>query len=313
MNQYPSFKSLLAFDAAMRSNSFSVAARDLSVTPGAIGQQIQKLEEWLGVTLFIRQTRQIQPTEIATKYWQAIRPALGQIANASHKLREHQKLSVSLSMPPSFAAKWFTRRMARLLSQNPKIDLHLNATTVAVDFERDSIDLAIRYFDGRNSTLDATILFSDEAHVYCSPSYAASMQLKEPADLRRGTLLVTTMHPHWEAWLSTFASIDAEHAKSISRIHFDQGLLAIDAAKHGQGAVLTSPLLVRDDLNDGLLIEPFECPLPLTQGFYIVHPNREALRKVVWFVKQWLIEEAQATALDLKVSAQSGQFLKTAD
>ena len=248
------------------------------MTPGAIGQQIQKLEEWLGVTLFIRQIRQIQQTEVAAKYWQSIQPALGQIANASNKLRENQKLSVSLSMPPSFAAKWFTRRMARLMSRHPEIELHLNATTVPVDFERDSIDLAIRYFDGHNPTLDATLLFSDEARVYCSPSYAATTPLNKPDDVHLATLLVTTMHPHWERWLTTFS--------------------AIDEAKHGQGVVLTSPLLVRDDLEDRLLIEPFECPLPLMQGYYVVHSNRLALRKVAGLVKQWLIEEARATVLE---------------
>ena len=270
------------------------------MTPGAIGQQIQKLEEWLGVTLFIRQIRQIQPTDVAIKYWQSIQPALGQIANASNKLRDQQKLSVSLSMPPSFAAKWFTRRMARLMSRHPEIELHLNATTVAVDFERDSIDLAIRYFDGRTSNLDATLLFSDEARVYCSPSYAVAIPLNKPDDLHRATVLVTTMHPHWERWLATFSRIDQEQAKTISRIHFDQGLLAIDAAKHGQGAVLTSPLLVREDVSDGALIEPFECHLPLMQGYYVVHSNRSPLRKVGELAKRWLIEEAQATALENK-------------
>lgn len=298
MNQFPPLKALLAFDATMRSNSFSLAAKTLCVTPGAIGQQIQKLEEWLGITLFIRQVRQIQPTEDAAKYWQSIQPALGQIATASNKLRDSKKRSVSLSMPPSFAAKWFTRRMARLMSRHPEIELHLNATSVQVDFERDSIDLAIRYFDGNNPALKATLLFSDEARIYCSPTYAATTPLNQPDDLQLATLLVTTMHPHWERWLATFSAIDDVQARTISRIHFDQGLMAIDAAKHGQGVVLTSRLLVQEDLDDKVLMEPFECPLPLTQGYYIVHSNRWPLREVAELVKQWLIEEAQATRLE---------------
>lgn len=282
----------------MRMNSFSLAAKELCVTPGAIGQQIQKLEEWLGIPLFIRQIRQVQPTEVAVRYWQSIQPALDQIANASNKLRESKKLSVSLSMPPSFAAKWFTRRMARLMSRHPEIELHLNATTVQVDFERDSIDLAIRYFDGRNPNLDATLLFSDEARAYCSPSYAATTPINQPDDLQLATLLVTTMHPHWERWLTTFSTMGEKQARTISRIHFDQALMAIDAAKHGQGVVLTSRLLVLEDLDDRMLIEPFECSLPLKQGYYLVHSNRLALRNVAVLVKQWLIEEAQATVLE---------------
>lgn len=50
-------KTLLAFDAAMKYSSFTQAAEELHVTPGAVGQQIQKLEEWLGTSLFIRSVR----------------------------------------------------------------------------------------------------------------------------------------------------------------------------------------------------------------------------------------------------------------
>ena len=47
-------------------------------------------------------------------------------------------------------------------------------------------------------------------------------------------------------------------------------------------------------------IEPFECHLPLMQGYYVVHSNRSPLRKVGELAKRWLIEEAQATALENK-------------
>ncbi len=114
MNPYPPLKALVAFDATMRTGSFSLAAAELFVTPGAVGQQIQKLEEWLGVALFVRQVRQVQPTEDALGYWKRIQPALAQIADASHRLRERRNSAVVLSMPPGFATKWFASRMAGL-------------------------------------------------------------------------------------------------------------------------------------------------------------------------------------------------------
>ena len=117
MNRYPPLKAIIAFDAAMRTSSFSLAAAELFVTPGAVGQQIQKLEEWLGVSLFVRQVRQVQPTEAALGYWKRIQPALAQIVDASNKLRDSRSMAVSLSMPPGFAAKWFTSRMASLLRE----------------------------------------------------------------------------------------------------------------------------------------------------------------------------------------------------
>jgi LysR family glycine cleavage system transcriptional activator len=62
MSRQLPIKALLVFEAVMKHNSFSLAAAELHVTPGAIGQQIQRLEEWLGSRLFIRSIRQIQPT-----------------------------------------------------------------------------------------------------------------------------------------------------------------------------------------------------------------------------------------------------------
>lgn len=299
MKPLPPLKALVAFDAAMRSNSFSVAAEELSVTPGAVGQQIQKLEAWLGTPLFTRQVRQVQPTAEALAYWARIQPALAQIADASHKLRDSRSAGVWLSMLPSFAAKWFPARMARLLTSHPHLQLHLNATTALVDFEREPIDLAIRYFDGNAPHLDTTLLYDDEARVYCSPAYAAALGLTAPGDVARATLLVTTMHPHWERWLAEFATLTAAQVAAIPRIHFDLGLTAIEAAKQGQGLVMTSPLLVVEEVAAGTLVEPFggppasPCCLPLASGYYLVHHRTQALRPAAAEVKAWFIAEVR--------------------
>lgn len=292
MNTLPPLKALVAFDAAMRSKSFSLAANELCVTPGAIGQQIQKLEEWLGMPLFIRQTRQIQPTEAATGYWQKIQPALAQIAEASNRLKDSRNMAVSLSMAPGFAAKWFTNRMANLLTRHPEIELHLNASAVSVDFEREPVDLAIRHFNGQGAGLDATLMFQDEARVYCAPDYAKAVQITTPDALKNASLLVTTLMPHWKEWFTRFSQLDAKAVAAIPRIHFDQALMAIEAAKQGHGVVLTSPYLTENEVASKALIEPLQACLPLSNGYYVVHHRKIPLSPAAQLVKQWLVEEA---------------------
>lgn len=313
MNRYPPLKALVAFDAAMRTGSFSVAATELFVTPGAVGQQIQKLEEWLGVALFVRQVRQVQPTEDALGYWKRIQPALAQIADASNKLRDSRNSAVWLSMPPGFATKWFASRMANLLRQHPAIELHLNATPQVVDLERESIDLAIRYFDGRAPELDATLLLQDESRVYGSPRYLAPLDLRAPDHVVRATLLVTTLQPHWPTWLRAYSGLSDAQIAAIPRIHFDQSLMAIEAARQGQGLVMTSPHLVEAELADGSLVEPFTQVLPLTQGYYLVHHARLPLRPAAATVKQWLIGEARDSgrvSAPVRPSRQDGEALQ---
>lgn len=287
-------KSLLVFDAAMKHNSFTLAAEELHVTPGAVGQQIQKLEAWLGSPLFIRSTRQVAPTAEARNYWAAIQPALARIQHASDQLRLRQSSEVWLSIPPTLAAKWFAPRMAAFLTVTPGVSLHLSATTALADFERERVDLSIRHFDGDDPALQADLLWPDEIRLYCSPAYARTLRLKKPDDLVRGTLLHTTLHPHWKAWLQRFSSLAAKQVEAIPALHFDQGMLAIEAARHGQGAVLSSAILTEAEVRDGSLCEPFPHSLPVAKGYYVVHHRQAALRPAAVALKKWLLETAHA-------------------
>lgn len=285
-------KALLVFDAAMRHNSFALAAEELHVTPGAVGQQIQKLEAWLGVTLFTRMVRQIHPTAEALQYWSSIQPALTRLQHASEQIRLRQVNEVWLSMPPTLAAKWFAPRMAGFLAQRPEISLHLGATTAISDFERDRVDLAIRYFDGEDASLESTLLYRDEVRLYCAPGYVKELRLQVPSDLVRATLLHTTLQPHWKSWLQRFSTLSDVQIDAIPHLHFDQSLLAIETARYGQGAVLSSAILTEAELHDGALCEPFGCRLPVTKGYYVVHHRGTPLRPAALALKNWLLQVA---------------------
>jgi LysR family transcriptional regulator, glycine cleavage system transcriptional activator len=289
MSAYPPLKALLALDSAIRLGSFALAAQELHVTPGAVGQQIQKLEEWLGVALFVRQIRQVTPTPEGRAYHAQIQPALHQIALASRRMRERRSNGVRLSIPPGFAAKWFAPRMADFLKAHPSVALNLTTSTSFVDFELDGIDLAIRHFDGHAPELDVHKLCDDEARLYCSPAYIREHGLSTPEDLLRATLLHNTLHPHWLPWLERYSRLTRAQIESIAGIQFDQSLIAIEAAVRGQGVVLTSAMLTEGECERGTLVEPFGLALPLTATYYVVHPASSALTASARALKDWLV------------------------
>src|SRR5574343_2032848 len=288
MSRYPPLNALVVFDVAMRTGSFSRAASELHVTPGAVGQQIQKLESLLGVSLFVRRTRQIEPTPDAIRYWQRIQPALAQVSAASESLTRSRGNGVWLSMPPTFAAKWFTRHMADFLTRHPEIALHLDSSATMVDFASEQVDLAIRYFSGDDPELDATLLCADDARVSAGPEYARRQLIEKPADIARCTLLCTAYHPYWGEWLLHYGGVPLEQQKGIPAVHFDQALLAIEAARQGQGVVMTSPLGTEEEIALGTLVELFPYRLPLATGYYVVHPKRTPLRPPAEACKTWL-------------------------
>jgi LysR family glycine cleavage system transcriptional activator len=289
MNSPFPIKALLSFDAAMRHSSFTQAARDLHVTPGAVGQQVQKLEEWLGITLFARSVRQLVPTVDGQNYWAAVQPALARIQQASDNVRLRQVNEVWLSMPPSLAAKWFAPRMADFLSQHPEISLHLGTSTALADFNRDRVDLSVRYFDGNDPDLTAELLYRDEARLYSAPEYVKKLKLKTPNDLLRATFIHTTLHPHWRQWVQQFSQLTAEQVQSIPSLHFDQSMMAIEAARHGQGVVLSSALLTEAETREGTLCEPFAKRLELSKAYYVVYHKTTPLRPAAVALKDWLL------------------------
>ena len=58
----PPLYALRAFEAAARLGSFSKAAIQLNVTPGAVSRHIRTLEAWFGCELFVRSGPRIEIT-----------------------------------------------------------------------------------------------------------------------------------------------------------------------------------------------------------------------------------------------------------
>src|SRR5688572_30533082 len=63
----PPISALRAFEAVARRLSFTRAAEELHVTPGAVSQQVRRLEEVMGAALFTRTKRTVVLTEIAQR------------------------------------------------------------------------------------------------------------------------------------------------------------------------------------------------------------------------------------------------------
>lgn len=294
MSDCPPLNALRAFEAALRLNSFALAASELHVTPGAVGQQVRKLEDWLGVKLFTRSVRHIRPTPEGLEYGARIAPALQQVVDASRTLRSRHEKSVRVVMPPSFAAKWFSSRMSSFLIANPTTDLHVGSSSEVNDLDRDPVDLAVRHFDGVADDLETVLIYKARAAAFCAPAYRAALRLEAPVDLVRATLLNDTLHAWWDDWLATYAGLDAAACRRIRRIEIDQTPLAIEAAIHGQGVLLANPLLAEEDVAQGKLVPLFpEAVLPVPGGYYLVYPKFRELRGQVRVFRDWLLEEAR--------------------
>ncbi|WP_245600961.1 LysR substrate-binding domain-containing protein [Marinobacterium jannaschii] len=233
-------------------------------------------------------------------YYSRIAPPLEQISAASTAFQQKASGAVCLSLSQTLAAKWLGPRLGDFVSRYPEVEVHINASNSPVNFAQEAVDLAIRHFDGKAPSLSVQLLYGDEVRLFCTPAYRDALDLRHPNQLLAATLIITRLYQYWDDWLSAFSSIESEARRQITALHFDQAMLAIDAAKRGQGVVLSNPLLVQEELKSGELVEPFPHRLSLNKGYYLVHPNLHDLSPSARILKDWLLQQfSQSNASDL--------------
>jgi LysR family glycine cleavage system transcriptional activator len=99
---------------------FGRAAAELCVTDSAVSHQIRQLEEQLGVSLFIREGRQIRPTMAAGRLMQSLQQAFELIGDACDELRDPSSLAVlRLAVTAELAQKWLMSRLTDFYARYP--------------------------------------------------------------------------------------------------------------------------------------------------------------------------------------------------
>lgn len=295
----PPLTALRAFEAAARHLSLSRAAEELHVTPAAVSHQVKSLEAYVGVKLFRRANRSLLLTDAGQACLPGLRDGFDRLAEAVqavHACDESGPLTVSV--PPSFGAKWLVSRLDNFRDKHPAYDVRLDASMRLVDLAAEGVDIAVRYGAGHYEGMRVDRLLDEVAVPVCAPSLLeGEVPLRTPADLCRHTLLHHTApyqddnYPDWGMWLQAAGVVDScDLARGPT---FSMASMAVEAAIDGQGVALVGQVLVADDIAAGRLVQPFELSYPVQFAYYIVSPLAYAERPRVVAFREWLLEEAR--------------------
>lgn len=294
----PSLNGLRAFEASARLMSFTQAAAELNVTQTAISHQIRRLEEQLGVKLFIRQNRRLALTKEAESYLPAVRSAFDDLRLATDRLRRSDRdARLTVSTTASLATKWLVSRVASFQDAHPGLEVRITTSPHLVDFRREEVDVAVRYGRGHWAGLRAHWLMAERLFPVCAPALLdGTRKLRRPEDLAHHILLHTTSSgDDWRLWL-TAAGLPQSIAARRG-LTFDQGFMAIQAAVEGLGVALGRGHLVEADIAAGRLVAPFDVELPQDAGYYVVTPEATADAPNIALFRDWLIASATPGAL----------------
>lgn len=288
----PSISSVRAFEAAGRLLSFTKAAAELNVTQSAISHGVRDLEERFRLPLFAREGRNLTLTEAGRRYLPFAAEAVGRLRMGERAVLDPQRKArvLTVSVSPSFAAKWLVPRLAAFSTEHPDLDLRISANPQHIDFSDGEIDLAVRHGDGSWPNLDCTRLCAEAVFPVCSPAAQREMKLKTPADLLQCVLIHHQSAEPWTSWLRAFVR---SAPKEISRGPvLNEMSLVIDAAIGGQGVALARSALAQRDLAEGRLVRPLKEEIPAPFSYWIVcSPENASAAKIARF-RDWLLREA---------------------
>ena len=286
----PSLNGLRAFEAAARHLSFTLAAAELNVTQTAISHQIRRLEDELGIRLFVRQNRALALTTEARDYLPGIRAAFNDLRLATERLQRKAGGNVlTVSTLASLASKWLLPKLSSFQEAHPGIDVRITSSTALVDFRTGDVDAAIRYGRGHWPGLRAEWLTADQLFPVCSPALlAGDKPLRRPEDLANHVLLNSSggYDDDWRLWL-TAAGLPTNISK-MPALTFDMILLAVQAAVDGYGVAIGRTTYVEADIAKGRLVIPFQLALPADAGFYLVTPENRADTPKLAAFRKWL-------------------------
>jgi len=294
----PPLNALRAFEAAARHLNFSRAADELSVTPGAVSQQIQNLEDYVGAALFKRTPKGLLLTDAAQTALPALREAFDRLAEAASLLTAAvDGRRLTLTAPPSFAAKWLVPRLGAFERAHPQVDVWLSAGMELVDLTAGEVDIAIRYGGGRYPGLEVRRLMSESVIAVAAPSHLAETPLDRPDDLANHILLhdgspeVDDSCPDWPMWLAArgLKGVDGNRGP-----RFNQSSLVIEAAVNGRGVALAKRTLAQADLDAGRLVAPLQIATAVDFAYYLVHPKAKGRLPQVKAFSAWIEAEAEA-------------------
>ncbi len=273
---------LRVFEAAYRQGSFTRAAIELRVTQAAVSHQIARLEDRLGVALFVRASGGLMPTDEGRALYPVLEHGFDAMARVLDRITGHRHIeTLKIGVVTTFAVGWLLPRLPALRRDHPSVDLRISTNNNRVEILREGLDMAIRYGNGVWTGLEVDVLFDAPLTPLCAPAVAE--YLTTPGNLSREVLLRSYRSDEWPRW---FAEAGAPCPPLTGPV-FDSSLAMAEIAAEGGGVALLPVDMFTRHVADGRLVQPF--PTMVTVGSYaLTWPAERLVTPAMADFRRWL-------------------------
>lgn len=288
--------SLLCLEASARLHSFTAAAKELQLTQGAVSRQIQTLEDRLGVRLFTRTREALVLTDAGRYYLGEIGPLLQKLERATANVMalKGRGGALSLSVGASVGTYWLIPRLPAFTRAHGEITLNLGTRVGPVDFRTTPVDASLEFGDGQRTGLHNEFVLPLVLSPYAAPDWIARHGKAVDANTPRASLIHhQTLPDAWDEWFR-LDGIAGEGGREGPR--YEIMSMALNAAVAGMGVALLPPYMADDMVALGRLRRLSRRRWRYAKGYYLVYPEESAGLQSLQVFREWLQEQAMASA-----------------
>ena len=240
--------------------SMSAAGRDLRISPAVTSARISQLEDYLGVRLFQRTTRNLTATEQGQAFYGGAVSVLEAVEGAEARvmhLTDTPRGSVFVAAPLGAGRRLVAPEVPEFLEQYPEINIRLRLTDRSVDLTTEGLDLAFFLGQPEDSNLRIRKIADCQRVLCASPGYVkrCGMPLGGEDLLKGGHDCLNLRFPGASEFQWQLETSEGPKRFAVSgRYECDDGDVLTDWALTGQGIALKPVFEVADHLSAGSLV-----------------------------------------------------------
>ncbi|AMV48331.1 LysR family transcriptional regulator [Paraburkholderia caribensis] len=251
---------LMVFTRVVDEGNFSAAARSLSLTPSTISKLISRLEDRLGVALFVRAANQVSLTSEGKKFHEAAVKAIEafEATKTAVFLGKLRSDTIRIRSTPAFGVTMLAPLLPAFCRQHPSIRVEAVLSMAPGNLLEGGVDVAIHVGSLPSSSLIAR-RFGETRWIICAaPAYVERHGIpRTPADLDKHECLNFFPGIPGETWSTRSADGSIHNLDVTGRIVSNNGAMLLELAKRGAGIARLTDFHIAEHLRSGALVELF--------------------------------------------------------
>lgn len=281
-------KSVQVFSLAAETGNVTRAAQLLNISQSSVSYHIKKLESDLGYRLFNRSKQGLVLTEEGAELSRHVARGLEMIQTGLDRVSA-QAGAIRIALLPMFSSRWLSAQLGDLMEKHPDMRLSMhnhNNNYAYMPDPNNFADVGIQWGTGGWQGFEEHPLWPEKMALVCSPAYLDTHRITTPEDVMRCTLLHVDNTGMWEEW---FALNGMTIERSQPQMMLEDRHFQLSSTINGLGLSLFASWLVREEVQNGVLVSPFGRSFETSYAYHLILPQVKDPPSAVLQFRDWLL------------------------